>query len=78
MRKKQTTSGADSRAANFEHTKVDMLIFGGSRFKEREPNENEYTDMCLTLSVSPEADKYELKYLPGARLRCPDKFWGNM
>ena len=55
-----------------------MLIFGGSKFKEREPNENEYNDMCLALSISPEADKYELRHLPGAKLRCPDKFFGNM
>ena len=45
-----------------------MLIFGGSKFKEREPNENEYADKCFVLSVSPQADTYQLKYLPGAKL----------
>ena len=67
-----------STAVSSDHTKLDMLIFGGSKFKEKEPNEDEYTDMCFALSIAPEANKYELKYLPGARLRCPDKFFGNM
>ena len=60
------------------HDTLDMLIFGGSKFKEREPNENEYTDLCLTLRIAPQGNKYELRYLPGAKLRCADKFFGNM
>lgn len=55
-----------------------MLVFGGSRWKDREPNDQEYSDLCLMLSIPPEADHYELKYLPGAKLRVPDKFFGNM
>ena len=55
-----------------------MLIFGGTKFKEREPNENERSDMCFVLSVMPDGANYELQYLPGAKLRCPDKFFGNM
>ena len=26
------------------HSEIQMLIFGGSLFKDREPNENEYSD----------------------------------
>jgi len=52
-----------------------MLVFGGSKFKDREPNEHEYSDMCLVLTVPAEADRFTLRYLPGARLRTPDKFF---
>ena len=55
-----------------------MLIFGGSKFKEREPNDCERSDLCLVLSIPAEADKYTLEYLPGARLKTADKFFSNM
>ena len=28
-----------------------MLIFGGSKWKDREPNENEHSDRCLMLII---------------------------
>ena len=55
-----------------------MLVFGGSQFKDREPNEHEFSDMCLMLTIASHSDTYQLKHLPGARLRCPDKFFANM
>ena len=65
---------------NSEHSKIDMLVFGGSKFKDREPNENEFTDMCLMLSIPAgrQQTTYSLKHMPGAKLRCPDKFYSNM
>jgi hypothetical protein len=53
-------------------------VFGGAKFKENEPNEDNFSDMCLLLTITSGTDMYELKYLPGAKLRCPDKFFGNM
>ena len=67
----------DTSIAN-RHSKIEMLVFGGSKFAEREPNLDEFGDMCILLRIEPEADSYELEYLPGAKLRCPDKFFGNM
>ena len=66
--------------ANSEHRQIDMLVFGGSRFKDREPNENELTDICLMLSIpaGKHQTTYSIKYMPGAKLRCPDKFFNNM
>ena len=36
---------------NSEHREVKMLIFGGSKWKDREPNENEHSDRCLMLTI---------------------------
>ena len=36
---------------NSEHSEVKMLIFGGSKWKDREPNENEHSDRCLLLII---------------------------
>ena len=55
-----------------------MLIFGGSKFKEQEPNDKEYTDKCLLLTISATANHFTLTHLPGCKLREPDKFFGNM
>lgn len=60
------------------HREINLLVFGGSRFKDREPNNEEYTDMCLMLTIYADSDMYELKHLPGAKLQVPDKFYGNM
>ena len=78
MRKKANNKSAVGQFDRDSHTKIEILIFGGSKFREREPNDDEYSDMCLSLTIDPVADKYELKYLPGAKLRIPDKFFGNM
>ena len=63
---------------NNEHRKIDLLVLGGSRFKDRDPNDFDHTNECLMLSIYPNRATYELKHLPGAKLRCPDKFCGNM
>ena len=55
-----------------------MLVFGGSEFKAREPNSQEYSDACMLMTIAPGTQTYSLKYLPGAKLRCPDKFFSNM
>ena len=55
-----------------------MLVFGGSKFVEREPNDQEYNDMCLMLTVNPSNSTYTLRHMPGAKLKCPDKFFSNM
>ena len=54
-----------------------MLVFGGSKWKDREVNTGEYNDTCLLLSIKPNSFHYTLKHLPGAKLRCADKFFGN-
>ena len=61
-----------------ERRPINMLVFGGSRFCAKEPNEEEYSNACFLLTITPGEDNYALKYLPGATLRCPDKFFGNM
>ena len=66
------------REIDSDYREIKLLVFGGARFKEREPNEDDFTDMCLMLTITSGSDMYELKYLPGAKLRCPDKFFGNM
>ena len=63
---------------NAEHSQIDMLVFGGSKFKDREPNEDEFSDMTLMLTIPPKSSTYTLKCLPGAKMRCPDKFFSNM
>ena len=53
---------------NSEHREIKMLIFGGSKWKDREPNENGYTDKCLMLTIPAggRSNTYQLEYLPGA------------
>ena len=60
------------------YRQIEFLVFGGTRFKEREPNANEYSNRCIKLTIKPNSDTYELTYLPGAKLACPDKFFNNM
>ena len=55
-----------------------MLVFGGTKFKDREPNDSEFSNTCLLLSIAPDSNFYTLKYLPGAKLRSADKFFNNM
>ena len=64
--------------AGCDHSEINLLIFGGSKFREREPNNDYLNDMCCKLSIRPKADTYSLTYLPGARLKCPDTFFSNM
>lgn len=64
--------------SNDPHREINLLVFGGSRFKDREPNGEEYSDICVLLTIHPDSDLYELKLLPGAKLHTPDKFFGNM
>jgi len=60
------------------HSEINILVFGGSCFKDREPNPNETDDKCYVLTIPPTGDTFTLKYLPGAKLRVDDKFFGNM
>ena len=66
-----------------KHGCVKLLVFGGSSWVDREPNPNEYSDKCFVLTIDPLSEKlkpgtFTLEYLPGAKLRCPDKFYANM
>ena len=63
---------------NQKHNEIRILIFGGSKFKDREPNFQEFNDRTFVLTIPPQGDNFHLKYLPGAKLRCEDKFFGNM
>ena len=66
------------------HGPVNLLIFGGSKWVDREPNPDEYSDKCFLLTIDPDPasdtapNTFSMKYLPGASLRCPDKFLSNM
>ena len=65
------------------HGPVSLLIFGGTKWVDREPNPDEYSDQCCLLTIDPESSStgpntFTLRHLPGATLRCPDKFYGNM
>ena len=51
------------------HNEIKILIFGGSKFKDREPNLNEYNDKTYVLTIPPEGTNFHMKYLPGAKLR---------
>ena len=53
-------------------------MFGGTTFKDREPNLKEFDDRCYILTIPPNSKTFYFKYLPGAKLRQPDKFFGNM
>lgn len=46
-----------------------MLVFGGSTFKDREPNPDEFDDKCYLLTIRANSDTFILKHLPGAKLR---------
>ncbi len=61
-----------------EHRTIRMLVFGGTQFRDREPNDKEYTAQCFLLTIEPRSSTYQLKILPGAKLRCADKFIYNM
>lgn len=61
-----------------EYREIELLIFGGCRFKEKNFNQHEYTDQCFVLTIPPRSNTYKIKYLPGAKLRTPDKFFNNM
>lgn len=74
---------ASSTGSSGDVCEANLLVFGGSKFAEREPNPHEMTSTCLLLSIWSGADDseehwYELTYLPKATLRTPDKFFGNM
>ena len=64
------------------HGQVNLLIFGGTKWVDREPNPDEFNDQCLLLTIDPASSKnpntFTLQHLPGASLRCPDKFYANM
>jgi len=56
-----------------------MLIFGGSKFSEKRGiDPGDYNDQCFKLSILPNSSTFQLKQMPGAKLRCPDKFFNNM
>ena len=52
-----------------KHKEIRLLIFGGTTFKDQEPNEREVDDKSFMLTIPPGANTYTLKYLPGAQLR---------
>ena len=76
---KRRRKGDDDKLSGGSHRQIELLVFGGTRFSTHVPNEfYEFSDRCFRLSIPPNSDTYELTYLPGAKLACPDKFFSNM
>ena len=60
------------------HNEIRLLIFGGNTFQNNEGNDKEFDDKTYILTITPGESTFKFKYLPGAKMRQPDKFFNNM